>query len=159
MKILLTSFIVLSVCVALAKQDDKNTQTISCAFTEPFFNLTYNIEEGSLTITEPDWENDGEIVTKVIGTDLVLVNKSTDAFLPMFEVIVPSQEKVLKMTMNFNGSDGMSDQTYPIDAKWEDLNDGNTLFGGCETDKIKSVNTAYEDNNSNIITGPDDIKL
>lgn len=139
MKIILISIMVLVSNFAMAAS--QNTQTITCSFTEPFFSLTYNMEEASIAKTEPSWEDpSGELKTTLLGSDLDLVSTSNDVLLPTFEVKVPSEGRVLKLAMNFNGSDGMSNETYPIAAKWVDA-EGYTLYGGCVTDQIGSVST------------------
>ncbi len=95
---------------ALAQAD-----IIKCTFTEPFIGTHYSMTQSKLTI-----ENFGE------DTKVVIRNVSFQILGPgQFELWDKHNQVILKMDLNYQGSDGMSDKVFPYEATL----DGQ--LGGC----------------------------
>ena len=111
-----------------------HTKTIECSFTEPFFSIEVDLVKGNVFKTEPDWNSeDGGSLRTLVATEVKLVSTSTDPLLPSFNLVGKDGSLVLDMTLNFQGSDGMSDHMYPLDAMY------GHMWGGCETDQLKAI--------------------
>ncbi len=79
---------------------------ITCKQTEPFITQVYNTDLGKVTITSPTER-------MRIEKNLKFVIKGTGSF----EIRRARTNEVLaRLELNHNGSDGMSDTTYPYDA-------------------------------------------
>lgn len=120
MKLLLLSLVLTASASAQAA-------IISCNFTEPFFSLKYDTTTYELVRTEND--GNGEVVTETKSAAL-LFKSSTK-----FELISEDKKVLLKLNLNFNGSDGMSDIIYPYEAELL-MEDGSSLWGGCESNYL-----------------------
>lgn len=121
--------------LASANTQQVATKYIDCSFTEPFFNLVVDLEKKTLTRIEPDWDNGaGETVSKIVATGINLKVDFTDPLYPRYVVLSSNGTALLNLTLNMQGSDGMSDLIFPLDAQYGEL------WGGCETDLIKAYN-------------------
>ncbi|MNT12359.1 hypothetical protein D3C72_1472840 [compost metagenome] len=95
-------------------------ESIYCTFTEPFMTVVYNSDTNTVKVTDPE-EGDQEMqVTVEFQQGGVLMLMDLD------------KTHALKIDLNREGSDGMSDFIYPFEAT---LDGG--LYGGCETDHLK----------------------
>lgn len=103
---------------------------IKCSFTEPFVDSTYSMSQSTLT-----YKNFGE-------KDRVFKNVSMQIKGPGEFALISSDGKVLQsLSLNNQGSDGMSDTVFPYDVK--DTNMGsmaNNGFGGCTSNLLKAKN-------------------
>lgn len=100
---------------------------IKCYFTEPFVNSQYSMTESSLTYKDIEGK-----ATKIKNVSFQI--KSAGVF-----QLVAKDGKVLQiLNLNNAGSDGMSDITYPYDAKDNTLSTAQG-FGGCESNYLKRV--------------------
>jgi hypothetical protein len=84
------------------------TATIKCVFTEPFLSVTYSIPQQSLIVKGLDSDSE----------------KSREYSIQILTVGVPGEfvaldsngVELLKFSLDGRGSDGMSDEIYPISA-------------------------------------------
>lgn len=125
-----------------------------CTFTEPFINITFEPETGKVaysgwdTITETPQNNSGVILEetneRVLTADgklvpVVAAGESVDQFYAIFgskfELQNENGNVLMSLTLDMQGSDGMSDNQYPFSAVYG----GN--FGGCETQRYPAVNS------------------
>ncbi len=120
--------------VFAAQAANAQTTQIECSFTEPFYSIEVDLKKREVTMIEPDWESDGtKTVTKVIGQNIAVKVLKADPFLPKFQILDGDKSVILDLTMNMAGSDGMSNRTYPLEAKH------GRMIGGCSTNLIKHV--------------------
>lgn len=111
--ILLSSVVFLSSVAASA-------DVITCTFTEPFVQTTYSMTQSTLTYTEA-FENTDKVVKNVS-----FQIKSAG----VFELVSKSGEVLQTLTLNNNGSDGMSENVYPYEVKSE------LGYGGCSSNHL-----------------------
>lgn len=103
-----------------------NADIIRCSFTEPFVNSTYSTSQSTLTYRTSE------------GQTIVIKNVSFQIKEAGFFELVDKNNKVIQtLTLNHQGSDGMSDIVYPYDAKDTRVTP-NALFGGCESNYLKA---------------------
>lgn len=122
-------------------------ETLECSFTEPFFSLSYDSRTQVLKRTEPDWENDaGKVVTRVVARNVRVVplsNVKTNELTSFtrFALIGRDGTVHLRLTLNYQGSDGMSDITFPYDAVIPNSRtSANNGVGGCESGTLAAIN-------------------
>lgn len=115
---------------------------ITCNFTEPFFSIEIDTDAKTLKKTEPDWENqEGGIKTTLISAKLKvkklkpLIQSDVAEFA---RYLVLGGTKSLTLTLNYQGSDGMSDFAYPYETSYE----GHA--GGCASDKLSRLTFYFE---------------
>lgn len=114
------------------------TKVLECGFTEPFFTLNINLETREIQRIDPDWNNGGGgTVTTTIATNINLKPDFSDPLLPQYKVIGQDGALIANITMDMQGSDGMSDITFPFTI----IFDG--MYGGCSSDKIKELNPKF----------------
>ena len=100
---------------------------IECGFTEPFYTITYTTGTRVLTI-----KNDSENTSQVINKVGFLIRGAGQ-----FELVKGGQV-IMTLDLNNQGSDGMSDYTYPYEAKVLAMANGaNNGIGGCESIVLK----------------------
>lgn len=101
---------------------------IKCSFTEPFINTTYSTGQSTLTY-------DGADMKTVVVKNVSLQIKSAGVF-----ELVSKDGKVLQiLTLNNQGSNGMSDTIYPFEVKDNSpIMTANGGFGGCVSNHLKS---------------------
>jgi hypothetical protein len=114
---------------------------LRCDFTEPFFNITYNSKTKVTTYTGVELYNEetqgfDEIV---IGKEskLIPVDNSRGAKGSQYVLVNEEGKVLLKLKLSFNGSNGMSDHTYPFEAWYGEF------IGACDTKNTPAVET-YE---------------
>ena len=114
-------------------------EVISCHFTEPFYTIKIDTLKRTVVRIEPNWDKDGsETVTTVISKNAQVrfagVQKISDtAHMPIYKVISNGQV-IMKLELSYQGSDGMSDITYPYN-----VNGGTYNYGGCESETLKAI--------------------
>lgn len=105
-----------------------------CSFTEPFFTVTYDSESGVITYVGAENFNEetGEFEPVILSTDGDFQAAAGDN---EYILVDGSGNTLMSLTLDFEGSDGMSDFIYPFTAQF-----GESLFGGCETTSAPAVN-------------------
>ncbi len=124
-KTIATSLVILSMNIAHA-------DVIKCVFTEPFIDTTYSMTQS--TLTYKDFENKPRVVKNVS-----FQIKSAG----VFELVSKGGKVLQTLTLNNNGSDGMSDNIYPFEVKDNSpIMTANNGIGGCSSNslKVKQVN-------------------
>ena len=104
---------------------------IKCTFTEPFIDTVYST--GRSTLTYKDFENKTTIV-KGVSFQIKAAG--------VFELV--KDGKILQtLTLNNQGSNGMSDTVYPYEVKDNSpVMTANGGYGGCESNHLKAVEAA-----------------
>lgn len=107
---------------------------IKCSFTEPFINTVYSTTQSTLTISGFD-------IQKQVIKNVSFQIKGPGSF-----DLIDNKGKVLqKLTLNFAGSDGMSDNVYPYEVQDFSMHSyANGGYGGCSSNFLKTKNS---DNN------------
>ena len=112
--------------------------TLRCSFTEPFFVITWDSQTGqaieiSADVTDPDT---GKPVPTILSEHarLRVPDPTGDPFRLVLE---DGKEMILELKLTGTGSDGMSENLFPFEAR------RGTLDGGCETAKYPAFDT-YE---------------
>ena len=102
---------------------------IVCHFTEPFFSLRYSTTTGELLRSMFDGNAEVISVTKNVSFQITGPNR--------FELLSEDKKVLLKLDLNFKGSDGMSDTEYPYDAQYP-YDETSSHWGGCESNFLKA---------------------
>lgn len=105
---------------------------INCSFTEPFITSSYSMTQSTLTYTDSDGQ-------KTVIQNVSMQIKSAG----VFELRAQDGRVLQTLTLNNNGSDGMSDKVYPYDVKDQGMLGANNGLGGCESNLLR----ARESNN------------
>jgi hypothetical protein len=110
--------------------------TLSCQFTEPFFEVTYDSATGTVSrisadVTDPDT---GKPVPEILAEGAKLVSLPPDDYRPRLR-LEKDGKTILELTLSGQGSDGMSESIYPFDGKYA------AQVGGCETGKYPAYDT------------------
>jgi hypothetical protein len=102
---------------------------IRCSFTEPFIDTTYSTSKSELTY-------EGSDLKKFSIKNVSFQIKSAGVF-----ELVSKQGKVLQtLTLNHQGSNGMSDTIFPFEVKdSHPIMTANGGFGGCTSNHLKST--------------------
>jgi hypothetical protein len=101
---------------------------IVCHYTEPFITTTYSMTQSTLTVE--NYGDQTKTVMKNISFQIVGSNQ--------FQLWNKNKEVVQTMNLNFQGSDGMSDLTYPYDSYFT-AGPGGNLGGGCTSNFLKAT--------------------
>jgi hypothetical protein len=118
---------------------DQKTSSIHCSFTEPFFGLDFDLKKREVSRTEPDWKHDsGKSITKVIAKGIRVRTDMSDPFVPKYKVLTSSGKVLAELTLDVQGSDGMSDIISPFSIKFANL------LGGCSSNRIKAIHPDSE---------------
>jgi hypothetical protein len=101
-----------------------SARVITCSFTEPFVRTFYDPARKTLTIVQ-DVERRKQVQRDIAGKN---VSKA------IMELRNDKAEIVQRLEHSFQGSDGMSDKSYPYAVQWtpRDPHMPETLNGGCE---------------------------
>lgn len=99
---------------------------IKCAFTEPFITTTYSTTQSTLKI-----ENIGESTKVVKNVSFQIKGPGS------FELVDSKGHVLQKLTLNNNGSDGMSDNVYPYEVQDLTMAGANNGIGGCSSNYLK----------------------
>lgn len=102
---------------------------VKCVFTEPFINTQYSMVQQKLTSTDI--------------SNSVKVKKNVSFQIKgagHFELLDKNNKLVMKLILNYSGSDGMSDFIFPYEATYMgDPNFPNGIVGGCESNFLKKT--------------------
>lgn len=100
---------------------------IKCYFTEPFIATSYSMTQS--TLTETDLVTKAKSVTKNVSFQIKGAG--------LFELVSKEGKVLQTLNLNNNGSDGMSDLTYPYDATYNAFKIGDfELIGGCTSNYL-----------------------
>lgn len=100
---------------------------ITCMFTEPFVDSTYDME--TMTLTYHNAVDGQEEVKEYVS--FVITGPGT------FELRGEHGELWQTLSLTFKGSNGMSDQVYPYEVKDESmLTNANNGVGGCSSERL-----------------------
>lgn len=114
---------------ALSAQAD----IITCTYTEPFYTTVYSMAQQSMTIK--NYEN-GTKVIKNVSFQIMGPNK--------FEIRSKGGTVLQELTLDNQGSDGMSNREYPYSVKWNQISNGaNNGIGGCTSNFLKATEGNY----------------
>lgn len=107
---------------------------IKCTFTEPFISTEYSTTQSILVI-----ENSS------LGLTTTLKNVSFQIKAAGVFELVSKEGKVLqRLSLNNKGSDGMSDNIYPYEARDYHWTEGpQALYGGCSSNYLKTKIVNY----------------
>jgi uncharacterized membrane protein len=139
-----TAFLNLS--QASTPQTPAEKDILSCSFTEPFFSLNFDANTGIVQYVgvENYDEATGEFVPQTLSTNgrlapVVPAGETSEYFYAVFgsqfELKDENDKVLMALTLDMNGTDGMSDNTYPFSAIYQGFH------GGCETEKYPAVNS------------------
>ncbi len=99
---------------------------IQCTFTEPFVDSTYSMTNSTLTY---------EVFE---GQKKIMVGVSFQIKGPGLFELVQNGRVIQTLSLNFLGSDGMSDMVYPYEVKDESNVTGHgSLVGGCTSNYLR----------------------
>ncbi len=114
-------------------------ESLYCNFTEPFIKITFDGSTKNITKVSPeDWnEETGNFDPQNLGPGVLVRLGEPDAFPPAYELRDQQGTAILKLVFDGQGSDGMSDNTYPISAEYMGFSG---LMGGCHTDSATPWN-------------------
>lgn len=116
---------ILTVIVSLLVAAQSEAEFIKCFFTEPFVESFYDLDTSILIYRNLDSSSDTykNVAFHIQGPGDFLLKTEEGQVLQ-------------ELKLNFNGSDGMSDDIYPYDVR-----DYTKLtrpgFGGCESSRLK----------------------
>jgi len=119
---------VLSLIVSMAAFSAQ-ADIIKCSFTEPFLNVTYSMTQSKLTIQTPE----GTSSVKNVSFQIKGAGN--------FELFDENNNVLMTLTLDGQGSDGMSDYTYPYTAEFANASTwANAGIGGCSSNFLpKSI--------------------
>lgn len=104
-------------------------ETFVCSFTEPFYTLTYDTSTQILQIKD---DAEGTIkYEKDISFTVLDAGK--------FELRRPMGSTLVTLTLNFQGSDGMSNQVFPYEATTVAIGGANNGIGGCTSSALPAT--------------------
>lgn len=126
--------------VFTARADSNLNRTLSCTFTEPFYDIDLDLDSGRLTRTEYDWaeeEPNSDFITKVLDEHATVKLSSTGSGVRIVAQNAKTAKIYLDGTYDFKGSNGMSDHDYPVSVvhHWDS---GRREYGGCHLGTIRS---------------------
>lgn len=105
-------------------------EVFDCTFSEPAVNVKYNSEMKSLVLKKD-----------LLGTPEVTSNVSFHILSSGIFVLKGDDGKQLaKLTLNNNGSDGLTETLYPFEIELSSMSgQSNRGVGGCSSSLLKSV--------------------
>ncbi len=127
---------ILASTILLASFAAQAEMKLSCDFTEPFWDVSYDSTTSKL------------IINKLLEGTVIYKNASVvKTGETLFEI--RSQENVILMKLDLNGkgSNGMSDTIYPFDAELIDEDGQRSLWGGCESDQLQATKDIVDTKN------------
>lgn len=130
-----------------ARADSNANRTLSCTFTEPFYDVDLDLDTGRLTRTEYDWEDidpNSDYVTRLLDEHAQVILTSTGSGVQIVAKKANSSRLYLDGKLNFKGSNGMSEHDYPVSIvhHWEG---GRREEGGCTLGTLKAFERAAVD--------------
>lgn len=134
----------LIISIVILKMTIANADVVKCIFTEPFFSLIINTDTKVVSLEEPDYDSDnGELKTTVIAKNiriskLKLSNVSALIDYPQYTIKDNKNKEILTLSLNYQGTDGMSDLLYPYSTTYK------SYYGGCYSDKLARIGKSEE---------------
>lgn len=123
------SILLTALAISCTLSSISQADVIKCTFTEPFFDTTYNTSESTLTY-KLAYESEESIIQNVS-----FQIKSAG----VFELVDPSGKVLQTLTLNYQGSNGMSDTIYPYEVlDSSQIAMANLGYGGCTSDHLQS---------------------
>ncbi len=112
-----------------------------CEFTEPFYNLSIDLDSGQVVHSEYDWQDldpDSEMIETVLFENSQIAMSSHNGHA---QIIASSgTSKIIQAVLSYKGSNGMSDHSYPLDVVHYDPVRG-PQYGGCEVGALESYDS------------------
>jgi uncharacterized membrane protein len=105
-----------------------NAETFTCEFTEPFVTLTYSTGTEALT-KKDDATGQVQVLKKV--SFLILASGE-------YSLRNAAGNEVVRLKLDGQGSDGMSDMVYPYSASTNLISGANNGIGGCSSVALKT---------------------
>ena len=106
---------------------DVGADTITCVFTEPYVTITHDTKNATTVVS--GFGIDSEAAE---NTGLMVVGVNT--------LVLSWQGRHLELTVDYRGSDQMSDQVYPFSARYRaDEAQSGMLHGGCHSDRLPVI--------------------
>ena len=116
---------------ACALSASAQPEVITCHFTEPYITVAHNTAKATVVVSGLGIET--QTYTNV-GLMLTGVNK----------LVLTRADKRLDLQIDYQGSDQMSDQVYPISAHYGNVDQPATLHGGCSSTLMHKIIPADE---------------
>ncbi len=116
----------LLLALAIVSPLTASADIIKCTFTEPFVSSTYSMTQSTLTYESIDGAK--QIIQKVSFQ----IKGSGQ-----FELVAKDGTVLQRLELNNQGSDGMSDRTYPFDVQ-DNSSITNNGRGGCQSNSLKA---------------------
>lgn len=108
---------------SFALVNSAQAEVFNCGFTEPFVDVTYDTATQEMTVKTFEFEE-----TVRSGITFTIEGPNT------FVLKDQAGAEVLRMVLDNQGSDGMSDMVYPYSATFAELVvSGNMGIGGCSS--------------------------
>jgi hypothetical protein len=135
--LLLSAFTLGSTAIA------NENRILKCTFTEPFYDITLDLDSGKLTQLDIDWENTEDgieyIATVLDENSAVKITPITNGIAIKARSSLNNQVLV-DAKLNYSGSDGMSDFSYPLEVIHMNAERG-PQYGGCTLGKLAPYDT------------------
>jgi hypothetical protein len=127
-----------AIAVALAlTAGESQADVLHCSFTEPFFTITFDSATGKVTWLSPDvFDESGKMVPETLAEDARLFVANPDGDGRTF-LLGTDKKYLMQLRLTGEGSDGMSENIFPFEAKYY------AHIGGCDTEKYPAFDT-YE---------------
>ena len=116
---------ILAALASLALPAAASADVIRCTFTEPFVSMTYSMTQSSIEVVTPDGsEAIASVSFQILGPG-------------QFALWDAAEAAVVTLSLDYRGSDGMSDTIFPYSAvrTWE----GGDQHGGCWSNHLPRV--------------------
>jgi len=108
-------------------------RVLNCTFTEPFYDITLDLDTGKLSQIDIDWENteDGiEYITTVLDENSSIVTTPITNGIAIKARSSVDNKVLVDAKLTYNGSNGMSDHLYPFEVIHMNAERG-PQYGGC----------------------------
>ena len=103
--------------------------TIVCDFTEPFIQVSFDTKTGNLEVNDfGQISNFQNAELEITGVNNMKLNWGPAS----------GYTHSVDMTVDYRGSNGMSDHLYPYSAAY-DRGENMPLYGGCYSDNLKLI--------------------
>lgn len=112
---------------SLGAQAHSTDEVLNCSVTEPFINYTFNPAMKTLTMTSVEISPAVEVLSRNAEFKSLDPAKNGEMGSTYQVVDTVTGEVFMDLTLNNQGSDGMSDFMYPYDAKI------GSWYGGCDS--------------------------
>lgn len=114
----------------------QGTEVLTCPFTEPFFTLEIDMVKKEVRRISYDWDDvdpKSDFITEVIEKNISVASDLSDPFLPKHQILKATGTVFAEIKMDMQGSDGMSDITFPYSIVYDEMH------GGCDSNLINPV--------------------